>query len=107
MNMVDEGRHELTNYEVEQLVELPIISRIPRDREVLRSLSAKLPAVDISPKSRASREFSRLAAYLVGEEYRPPGILSGIFGRLRRTPRRRSLDFSIKTKPGIESPETQ
>jgi cell division ATPase MinD len=107
MNMVDEGRHELTNYEVEQLVELPIISRIPRDREVLRSLSAKLPAVDIRPKSRASREFSRLAAYLVGEEYRPPGILSGIFGRLRRTPRRRSLDFSIKTKPGIESPETQ
>jgi MinD-like ATPase involved in chromosome partitioning or flagellar assembly len=98
MNMVGEGRHELTDYEVEQLVELPIISRIPRDREVLRSLSAKLPVVDFNPKSRASREISRLAAYLAGEEYRPPGILSRVFSRFRKPPRR-SLDFSMKPVP--------
>jgi MinD-like ATPase involved in chromosome partitioning or flagellar assembly len=96
MNMVGEGRHELTSYEVEQLVELPIISRIPRDREVLRSLSAKLPVVDLNPKSKASREISKLAAFLVGEEYRPPGMFSRVFRRLRRPPRRRSLDFSMK-----------
>lgn len=96
MNMVGEGRHELTSYEVEQLVELPIISRIPRDKEVLRSLSAKLPVVDLNPKSKASREISKLAAFLVGEEYRPPGVFSRVFSRLRRPPRRRSLDFSMK-----------
>jgi septum site-determining protein MinD len=106
MNMVGEGRHELTNYEVEQLVELPIISRIPRDREVLRSLSAKLPVVELNPKARAGREISRLAAYLVGEDYRPPGIFSRVFGRFRK-PTRRSLDFGIKApKPVIPEQES-
>ncbi len=104
MNMVGEGRHELTSYEVEQLVELPIISKIPRDKEVLRSLSAKLPTVDINPKARASREFSKLAAYLVNEEYRPPGILSRVFSSFRRTPRRRSLDFNIKASQQGQAP---
>lgn len=98
MNMVGEGRHELTTYEVEQLVELPIISRIPRDKEVLRSLAAKLPVVDISPKAKSSREISKLAAYLVGEEYRPPGVLSRFSGLFRRN-RRDSIDFKMKTLP--------
>lgn len=98
MNMVGEGRHELTTYEVEQLIELPVISRIPRDKEVLRSLSAKLPVVDLNPKAKSSREISRLAAYLVGEEYRPPGFLSRLAGVFRRSPRR-SLDFSMKPLP--------
>lgn len=98
MNMVGEGRHELTTYEVEQLVELPIISQIPRDKEVLRSLAAKLPVVDMNPKSKASREISKLAAYLVGEEYRSPGVLSR-FSELFRRNSRRSIDFSMKTIP--------
>jgi cell division ATPase MinD len=100
MNMMGEGRHELTTYEVEQLVELPVISKIPRDKEVSRSLAAKLPVVDMSPKSKASREISRLAAYLVGEDYRPPGMLSRMFGRFRKG-RRRSLDFSMKSVPQV------
>lgn len=98
MNMTGEGRHELTTYEVEQLVELPIVSRIPRDKEVLRSLAAKIPVVDLSPKAKASREISKLAAYLVGEEYRPSGMFSRLSGMFRRSPRR-SLDFSMKTLP--------
>ena len=107
MNMVGEGRHELTNYEVEQLVELPIISRIPRDKEVLRSLSAKMPVVDLNPKCSASREISRLAAYLVGEDYKSPGMFSRLFGRFRSPPRRRTLDFGIKAqKPVIPGKET-
>jgi septum site-determining protein MinD len=98
MNMTGEGRHELTTYEVEQLVELPIISRIPRDKEVLKSLSAKIPVVDINPKSKASREISRLAAYLVGEEYKPPGLFSRFSGMFRKSPRK-SLDFNVKPIP--------
>jgi MinD-like ATPase involved in chromosome partitioning or flagellar assembly len=101
MNMVGEGRHELSTYEVEQLVELPVISQIPRDKEVLRSLSSKLPVVDLNPKAKASREISRLAAYLVGEEYRPPGFFSRFSGLLRK-PSRRTLDF--RTKPELPVP---
>lgn len=106
MNMVGEGRHELTTYEVEQLVELPIISQIPRDKEVLRSLASKIPVVDINPKSKASREISKLAAYLVGEEYRAPGLLSRMSGMFRRS-RRSSLDFNMKPLPTPPSPEAE
>ena len=41
MNMTGEGRYEVKPEEVEQLVELPVISNIPRDKDVLRSLAAK------------------------------------------------------------------
>jgi len=100
MNMTGEGRHELTTYEVEQLVELPVISKIPRDKEVLRSLAAKIPVVDLYPKAKASREIARLAAFLVGEEYRPPGLISRVFGRLRRS-RRQGIEFRTKSLPPI------
>jgi septum site-determining protein MinD len=93
LNMAGEGRHELTVKEVEQLTEMPVLSRIPKDKSVLRSLSDKVPTIDISPRSKASREFKRLAANLVGEEYS-----EGLFSRLFKSRRRReSLDFQIKT----------
>ncbi len=104
MNMVGEGRHELTTYEVEQLIELPVISRIPRDKEILRSLAAKIPAVDMYPKARASREISKLAAFLVGEEYSQPGIVSRMFGKFRKSPRRATLDFGAPRIPNIGQP---
>lgn len=103
MNMMGEGRHELTTYEVEQLIELPVISHIPRDKDILRSLSAKIPAVDMYPKARSSREISRLAAFLVGEEYRAPGMFSRMFGRFRRS-RNPSIDFKTKGLPTPPSP---
>ena len=105
MNMTGEGRHELTNYEVEQLVELPIISRVPRDKEVLRSLSSKLPVVDMNPKAKASKEISKLAAYLVGEEYRSPGMMSRLSGMFRRS-RKRNLEFNMKAMPSPPKPES-
>lgn len=84
MNMTGEGRHELGRHEIEQLIELPVISSIPRDREVPRSLSAKLPVIDLSPRAKSSREIERLAAHIAGEPYSPPGRLSRIAGVFRR-----------------------
>ncbi len=84
LNMTGEGRHELGKQEVEQLIELPVISMIPRDKEVLRSLSAKLPVTDMSPNTKSSRELDRLAAYIAGEYYTPPGMVSRLSGLFRR-----------------------
>ncbi len=89
MNMTGEGKYELTPEEVEQLVELPVISMIPRDKNILRSLAAKLPVIDFNPNASSSQEIIRLAATLVGEEYKPRGrlsrLLSSFFGRKRKT----------------------
>jgi MinD-like ATPase involved in chromosome partitioning or flagellar assembly len=71
LNMSGEGRHELTPQDIEKLVELPIISMIPRDKHILRSLASKIPVIDLNPNSPASREIKKLAAVILGEEYRP------------------------------------
>jgi septum site-determining protein MinD len=84
LNMTGEGRHELTPQEVEQLVELPVIASIPRDKAVLRSLSARVPLMDLSPRSAATREIARLAAFVLGEDYREAGALSRLAGIFRR-----------------------
>ena len=94
MNMTGEGRHEVTPEEVEQLVELPVISMIPRDKNVLRSLSAKLPVIDYNPNTASSQEIIRLAASLIGEEYKPKGRVSRFFGSLLgRKSSSRGFDF--------------
>lgn len=98
LNMSGEGRHELLPNEIEQMVELPVISQIPRDRNVLKSLAAKLPVIDYSPGSRASKEIIRLAARLAGESYRRRGFLQRISGIFRKErPRREVLDFKLKS----------
>jgi septum site-determining protein MinD len=94
MNMTGEGRYELTPEEVEQLVELPVISRIPRDKTVLRSLAAKLPVIDFDLNSAASQEIIRLAATLIGEEYKPRGRMSRLLRGLIGSPKARGgFDF--------------
>ena len=85
LNMSGEGRHELTPQDIERLVELPVISIIPRDKHILRSLASKIPVVDLNPNSPASREIKKLAATLLGEEYKPirPRRLGKIIRALR------------------------
>ena len=61
----------MTSKEVEELIELPVISNIPMDQNVLRSLALKIPVVLFSPNSSSSKEFSRLAAHILEEEYEP------------------------------------
>jgi MinD-like ATPase involved in chromosome partitioning or flagellar assembly len=83
LNMSGEGRHELSPQDIEKLVELPIISIIPRDKNILRSLASKIPVVDLNPRSPASMELKKLAAVMLGEEYKP--IRQKRLGRLMRT----------------------
>lgn len=93
MNMTGEGKHELTPEEVEQLVELPVISTIPRDKNVLKSLAAKLPVIDFNPNSIASQEIIKLAAEIIGEEYKPRGRIRRFFGSFRRKKPGMCFDF--------------
>jgi septum site-determining protein MinD len=92
LNMSGEGRHELTVHEIEQLTEMPVLSKIPRDKNVLRSLSDKVPVIDLRPSSKSSKEFKRLAANLIGQDYNE-GFFSRLFGRKKRSDR---LDFQMK-----------
>ena len=68
VNMITKGRHELSKKEVEILTELPVIASIPHDMNVLKSLAERTPIVLHKPRSSASKELTRFARWLVGEE---------------------------------------
>ena len=78
LNMVGKEKYELEPKEVEQIAEIPVISTIPMDKNVLKSLALKIPVCLFTPNSPASIEMKRLAAKLIGKEYRPPSILSNL-----------------------------
>jgi septum site-determining protein MinD len=85
LNMVGKDSYELTKKEVEELIELPVISTIPMDKNVLRSLALKMPVVLFSPNSPSSKEFVRLAAKVLGEEVEEgEGFFYNFFGMFRR-----------------------
>jgi len=68
LNMITGGRHELSEKEVEILTELPVIASIPHDMNVHKSLAERTPIVLHKPRSSASKELTRFAGWLVGEE---------------------------------------
>ena len=79
LNMLTGEKHEPTQNEVEAIIKLPVLARIPFDKKILRSLSAKSPVVMAYPSSEPSREFIKVAEFVTGE--RAPR--RGIFDRLR------------------------
>jgi cell division ATPase MinD len=68
LNMVKNERYELTPREVEQLTELQVLASIPMDKNILKSLATRSPVIFYNPKSKASKEFNKLGAKILGEE---------------------------------------
>lgn len=79
LNMVSNMRHELSVRDIESLTRLPVISKIPFDPNIQKSLAVSKPIVLSNPHSPASIEINRLAASLLGEEYE---YSSSMFSRL-------------------------
>ena len=75
LNMVNREKYELTKNEVEHLTGIPVISSIPYDKNVNKSLALKTPVAMLNPKSSASKEIFRLASNLIEEEYKTRGGL--------------------------------
>jgi septum site-determining protein MinD len=72
LNMVRGGRYELSKRETEALTGLPVIAKIPFDKNIPKSLALGNPLLTFKPYSPASIEFMKLAAELTGMEYRLP-----------------------------------
>ena len=83
LNMVNKDKHEMTPQEVEQLTRLPVISSIPYDKSVNKSLVEKLPVVIHKQNSKASKAYTELAAGLIGYSTEKPSLLSRVIGRIR------------------------
>jgi septum site-determining protein MinD len=85
INRIKNESHEIPAEHIERMLGLPVIGRIPEDREVRRAIALKEPVVLCNPKSLAAQNIRSLAARLIGETYEPKIPMSSrIFSWLSR-----------------------
>jgi len=84
LNMVRNRKYELSIKEVRELVELNVISSIPYDEKITKSIVSKQAFVS-DGNSKAHREFKRLAQIVSGEHYleEESGFFRKFFGFLK------------------------
>jgi septum site-determining protein MinD len=78
LNRVENKNYEVKRKDVESICGVNVVSIIPEDKNIQRSLIFQKPVVSYKPFSKSSKEFKRLSALLIGEQYRP-----SIFDRLK------------------------
>ena len=91
LNKVHGKKFELSLEEIERTTDIPVMAVIPHDINVLKSLAEFTPSTQRNPKSEASTEYKKLAATLIGEEYKPNTARE--FFRL--SPRRQDINREI------------
>jgi len=62
-------KHELDIQEIEDMLDTRILTIIPEDLAVPRSIAEKVPVVKHRPTSKSARAFNRLAANIAGTEF--------------------------------------
>jgi len=67
VNRVGGKSHELSIREIEDMLELPVLAKIPEDENVKKAIARRIPVVKYNPYSPASIEFKKLAAQLIGQ----------------------------------------
>lgn len=65
-------KFELTVEDIEDISEVPVLAVLPDDISVLEALSITLPVSMYSPAREVSVEYKKLAASLIGKEYKDP-----------------------------------
>ena len=85
INKIHNKKFEIPLEHIEETLEIPIMAVIPYDIRILEALSKFIPSVEHSPKSEASEEYKKLAAALIGEEYKPSRLKT--FFRWRDPPK--------------------
>ena len=83
LNKVYNKNFELTLEDIEEAADAPVLAVLPHDMKVLEALSETKPAALHAPKSDAVVEYCKLAASLVGEDYKDPRLFQRMLGSLR------------------------
>ncbi len=70
LNRVNNKDYEMSKENVEEFLETPVIGMIPEDESIKKAIAIKKPLIYAYPNSPASRAIKRLAARMIGEDYR-------------------------------------
>ncbi|MCF7910162.1 AAA family ATPase [Candidatus Pacearchaeota archaeon] len=71
LNKVYDKKFEIPIHKVEENLELPVMAVVPHDSKFVSALSSFEPYTTHRKNSEGSQEFFKLAATLLGEEYKP------------------------------------
>ncbi|MFH1503569.1 MAG: AAA family ATPase [Candidatus Diapherotrites archaeon] len=71
LNKVYDKKFEIPLKDIERTLDLPVMAVIPHDINFSKALSKFTSSVDFKPNSEASEEYRKLAATLIGENYKP------------------------------------
>ena len=80
VNKVRKEKFELTDREIEEILGLHVIGRVPNNKKVRESIAIKNPVFSYSPHSPVSIEVKRLSCMLAGEEMPKSGFWSKLNG---------------------------
>jgi MinD-like ATPase involved in chromosome partitioning or flagellar assembly len=92
LNKVHEKNFEISLEDIEDTIDVPIMARIPHDLKILKALSEFVPSTISNPNSKASEEYSKLAATLIGEKH-SSNWLRSFFSK--RSPKRPEINRTI------------
>ncbi|MBW6451373.1 MAG: P-loop NTPase [DPANN group archaeon] len=80
INMKKNNKHELTDAEIGNITELPVVGSIALHHDVLNSLHKKIPVCVTKPNSKVSKQFIKLASLITGESSPKVTFLDTVFG---------------------------
>ncbi len=78
INKVRNKKFELTTDEIQDSTGVPVVAVLPDDIRVIEALANSTPASVFSPRKNFAIEYRKLAASLVGEEYKDQRLLSRV-----------------------------
>jgi septum site-determining protein MinD len=64
LNKTHSGKHEMSEEEVQGILNYPILGNIKECKKVRKSLHKKMPVTHLFPRSRTAKQFNHIAAYL-------------------------------------------
>jgi hypothetical protein len=96
LNMIS-GESELKRSEIETITGLPVVTEIPFDKDMLRSLVKRMPVVKYKPNSGTSFKFMQLAASLTGIPYKRKSFVSRLFSSLKKSGTGEERVYTVKT----------
>jgi len=71
LNKVRNKKYELSEKDIEDLLKIKVIEKIPFNHKISESIAKKIPLVLFKPRNKTSRAYKRLAATMIGEIYKP------------------------------------
>ena len=75
---------EMKLREISNLLEKPIIGVIPEDNHVRESVMIRDAVIHLKPRSKASVNYKKTAAKLIGQEYKEPGFFANLFSSSKK-----------------------